>query len=147
MSSIHPEYVDSSVASVSELSPEPSPFNNNRNQALHHLNDVVSPAFRQRLGVLDEQLNLLDTDRKELKQNIRERDRLLAVIDAKGGLGVLKFLPEASRYWEVCAAIERLRRSIEDLKLEFSPWFYLRGGFSGIEEAQAFAVSSGFVEV
>jgi len=90
------------------------------------------------------ELTLLDITRNKLKQVKKELIRLSNEIEEKGGFD---FMTRAicrdlfNEYYSRLAEIECLKTEIYDIKMETSPWFFIRGGFSSIGSANTYADS------
>jgi len=133
--------VNTDISSVSEMKePELVCLNTHLNHALHDLNDVISPSFLERLSFTRE-LTLLDITRNKLKQVKKELIRLSNEIEEKGGFDFMTraiYRDLFNEYYSRLAEIERLRTEIYDIKMETSPWFFVRGGFGSIESANLY---------
>lgn len=133
--------INTKVSSVSEMTEsELVCLNTHLNHALHDLNDVISPTFLKRLDYTKE-LTLLDITRTKLKQTKKELIRLSNEIEEKGGFNHIvryAYRDLFNDYYEHLKEIERLRIEIYNIKMETSPWFFIRGGFTSIESVESY---------
>jgi len=112
-------------------------LNTHLNQSLHGQNDIIGRKFLEKLDYVRE-LTLLDSIRNKLKQTKRELKRLASEIEEKGGFNAFTFSihPHFREYFTVLKERERLEEELFRAKMELSPWFYVRGGFSSAESAK-----------
>ena len=132
--------INTEVASIHDMNEsELVCLNTHLNHALHDLNDIISPTFLKRLDYTRE-LTLLDITRTKLKQVKKELIRLSDEIEEKGGFTHLmrySYRDLFNEYYWYLAEIERLKTEIYDIKMETSPWFFIKGGFNSIESIKS----------
>jgi len=113
-------------------------FNTHLNHAVHNLNDVISPAFMEKLNYVKE-ITLLDKARIKLKHARQRRNKIL-----KDNVGIpLAFLQkeEGILFRSLNSEIERLQGEIHILKMEYSPWFFISAGFTSLDAVEEFIIS------
>jgi len=105
-------------------------------QKLYNLRNQVSKDFLQRIEYAPTYTRL-DIISNELKLLIRQRDKLLAKINQQNlpFPFAVALSNQAHLLIGLNQTIERLLRDKERIKMEDSPWFFISGGFTSIEQA------------
>ncbi|MCL2032769.1 MAG: hypothetical protein FWG96_05830 [Methanomassiliicoccaceae archaeon] len=92
--------------------------------------------FLEKLGYVEE-LTLLNYIRNELKQTRNKLNKLTTEINNKGGFNAFTFsiYSDLQIYFTLLRERNRLERELFRLKIEFSPWFYVSGGYVSLDGA------------
>ena len=108
-------------------------------QKLFNLRNVISKDFKKRIDCKPT-LTRLDIISNELKLALRERDRLIVGIEQRNlpFPFALAISGHAQRLYGLNSTIERLQSEKWRIKMEDSPWFYVSGGFTSLEQAKLF---------
>ena len=108
-------------------------------QKLFNLRNIVSKDFKKRIDCKPTHTRL-DIISNELKLALRERDRLIAGIEQQNlpFPFALAISEHAQCLYGLNSTIERLQSEKWRIKMEDSPWFYVSGGFTSLEQAKLF---------
>ena len=134
------ESISLNVTDIDQMTKEQKVcLNTHLNQSLHNIRDIIGKKFLEKLEYVRQE-TLLDITRNELKQKEKELKKLDCEIEVLGGYNpfTIAINPHIKQYNAVIKELDRLREEVGRLKMEFSPWFYVSGGFSSIESAMSY---------
>lgn len=108
-------------------------------QKLYNLRNQISKDFLQRIDYAPTYTRL-DIISNELKLLLKQRDKLIAQIESQNlpFPFAVALSGHAQELYGLNQTIERLRADKLRFKMEDSPWFYVSGGFTSIEQAKKY---------
>ena len=129
------------TVSLDPEKPDDTAIYTNAFQKLFNLRNIVSKDFKKRIDCKTT-LTRLDIISNELKLLNKQRDKLINEISEFSPYDpfALPLSGHAQSLLGLNETIERLTQDRLRFKMEDSPWLYLSGGFTSIEQAKLYAL-------